>query len=108
MVAPSGAKSWQYRYKLDGKGQTATLGKYPSMSLAEARSGAMTAREKARSGEHLTVAKRIAKVQRSAGRTATFEKLAADWVEIAFHLPQRWSCERGRNCSYWQCIEADR
>ena len=47
MIGPSGAKSWQYRYKLDGRGQTATLGKYPRMSLAEARSGAMTAREKA-------------------------------------------------------------
>ena len=34
MLGPSGSKSWQYRYKLDGRGQTATLGKYPGMSLA--------------------------------------------------------------------------
>ena len=81
-VALSGTKSWQYRYKLDGRGQTATLGKYPRMSLAQARAAAVTAREKAGSGEHLTVAKRIAKAQRAADRTATFEKLAADWVAI--------------------------
>ncbi len=82
LVAPSGAKSWQYRYKLDGKGQTATLGKYSRMSLAEARVAAARAREKAATGEHLTVAKRIAKAERVAVRSATFEKLATDWVAI--------------------------
>ena len=82
LVASSGAKSWQYRYKLDGKGQTATLGKYSRMSLAEARAVATKARERAAGGEHLTMVKRIAKAQRTADRSATFEKLAADWVAI--------------------------
>ena len=82
LVAPSGVKSWQYRYKLDGKGQTATLGKHPRMSLAEARVAATKAREMAATGEHLTTAKRIARAQRAADRTATFEKLASDWIAI--------------------------
>ena len=36
-VAPTGAKSWQFRYRLHGKPQTFTVGKYPTFSLAEAR-----------------------------------------------------------------------
>ena len=43
-VAPSGVKSWQFRYRLDGKPQTFTLGKYPAKSLADAREAAEKAR----------------------------------------------------------------
>jgi integrase len=82
LVAPSGVKSWQYRYKLDGKGQTATLGKHPRMSLAEARVAAIKARDMAANGEHLTTAKRLARAQRATDRSATFEKLASDWIAI--------------------------
>jgi hypothetical protein len=36
-VHPSGAKSFQVRYKYDGKAQTLTLGRYPEVSLQLAR-----------------------------------------------------------------------
>ena len=36
-VFPSGLKSWQMRYRIKGKERTASLGKYPEVSLAEAR-----------------------------------------------------------------------
>ena len=39
-VPPSGVRAWQYRYRHDGKPQTATLGKLSYMSLAEARTKA--------------------------------------------------------------------
>jgi hypothetical protein len=35
-IAPSGVKSWQFRYRLHGKPQTLILGKYPPKSLAQA------------------------------------------------------------------------
>src|SRR3569623_1834900 len=35
-VAPSGKKSWAYRYKRDGETVRITLGEYPAMTLAEA------------------------------------------------------------------------
>ena len=37
VISSSGVKSWQLRYRLDGKDQTATLGKLDRLSLAEAR-----------------------------------------------------------------------
>lgn len=36
-VLPSGVRSWRVAYRLAGKPQTATLGPYPLLSLAEAR-----------------------------------------------------------------------
>lgn len=36
-VSPKGAKVWRLAYRLDGKPQTATLGEYPLLTLADAR-----------------------------------------------------------------------
>ena len=36
-VYPNGSKLWQMRYRIEGKERTASLGKYPEVSLAEAR-----------------------------------------------------------------------
>lgn len=37
-VSPTGAKIWRYTYRIEGKAQTAILGPYPLLSLADARS----------------------------------------------------------------------
>ena len=36
-VATSGLKSWRVSYRIDGKQKTKALGKYPAVSLADAR-----------------------------------------------------------------------
>ena len=36
-VSPSGSKLWRLRYRLAGKEQMRALGRYPDVSLAEAR-----------------------------------------------------------------------
>jgi integrase len=79
-ISPTGAKSWQLRYKLDGKDQTATLGKYPTLPLAEARDEADKKRKLAANGKHLTVIKREKKLQRKAERASTFDVVAANWT----------------------------
>jgi integrase len=80
-VAPSGVNSWQYRYRHDGRPQTATLGKVSNQQgLAWARSAADAARNKATTGEHLTRAKALAKATKRASSKNTFEAVAADWV----------------------------
>lgn len=81
-VAPSGVKSWQFRYTHAGKQQTATLGKYPTVPLAEARKRAEAARNLASEGRHVTVEKRVAKARRAADREQTFEAVAKAWVAV--------------------------
>lgn len=44
-VSPAGGKSWRANYKANGKQQTRTYGRYPSMSLADARKAHSEARE---------------------------------------------------------------
>lgn len=80
-VAASGVKSWQLRYRFNGKPQTATLGKWPAVSLAEARDKARGALKRVEQGEHLTLAKREAKAKRKADAANTFQLVAADWVK---------------------------
>jgi len=36
-VTPSGGKSWRFRYRFNGKADMIGLGKYPEISLKEAR-----------------------------------------------------------------------
>jgi integrase len=79
-ISPTGAKSWQLRYRLNGTEQTATLGKLDRLTLADARVAADAARKLADKGEHLTVLKRADKSKRRADAANTFATFAAAWV----------------------------
>lgn len=79
-VSPTGAKSWQLRYRLDGKEQTATLGKINRLTLADARERADEMRKLAASGAHLTTVKRADKLQRRVEAANTFDVVAAGWI----------------------------
>lgn len=79
-ISPRGAKSWQLRYRLDGKPQTATLGKWPTISLAEARARADKARPLAESGAQLTVLKRETQAKRRTDASNTFATIKANWI----------------------------
>lgn len=80
LVGATGTKSWQLRYRHDGKQQTASFGKYPVVGLAEARKRAQEARQHAHDGEHLTRHKRAIKARKTAAASNTFDVLAAAWL----------------------------
>lgn len=80
-VHPSGNKSWEFRYRHDGRQQTATLGGLDKVGLAEARRRAQEARTRAGDGEHLTRAKHTAKAQKAAAASNVFSKLSASWLK---------------------------
>lgn len=44
-VTPAGGKSWRANYTRDGKQATRTYGRYPAMSVAEARKAHAAARD---------------------------------------------------------------
>src|SRR5436190_8446368 len=80
LVPPSGVKAWQFRYRHDGKPQTATFAKLEVMTLAEARDEARKARKLVAQGAHLTVEKRLAKARKRAQHKNTFDGIKADWI----------------------------
>ncbi len=55
-VQPTGGRLWQLRYRRDGKEQTLSIGKYPLVSLLDARKRAFDARQKIVIGESPVVA----------------------------------------------------
>jgi hypothetical protein len=44
LVTPAGSKLWNLKYRLDGKERKLSLGAYPAISLAQARSAKEDAR----------------------------------------------------------------
>jgi len=78
------AKTWLYRYRLNNKARKFTLGSYPAMSLAVARTEHGKAVAMVKVGEDPAVAARAAKVKRLAMPTfdAFFEEWLA-WKQVA-------------------------
>ena len=85
-VAPSGVRSWQFRYRHDGKETIATLGRCSDVQgLAWARKKADEARSLAAEGKHITIEQRVAKARRAVVTAGTFEAVAKAWVKRAAH-----------------------
>lgn len=77
-VGPSGLKSWRLKYRHAGKEKLLTFGRYPEMSIAEARAQRESARVKIRDG--IDPAAVIS--------SESFEPIARQWIEIQ---RPRWS-----------------
>jgi integrase len=60
-IAPSGRKTWMIMYRFHGRLRRLTLGTYPALSLADARSKALTAKHTVEQGEDPAAAKQRAR-----------------------------------------------
>lgn len=78
-VTPAGGKVFRLKYRIDGKEKTLTIGKYPTVSLAEARAAAENARRLLVSGQDPSEAKQQEKRERQAAALNTFEAIARRW-----------------------------
>ena len=78
-----GAKSWVFRFQLDGKRRDMGLGPYPDISLAEARRRAAEHRNQRRDGIDPLDAKaaRRAAQRLAAAKGRTFRECAAEFIE---------------------------
>ena len=81
-IAPSGGKLWRWRYSFNGKDQMLALGKYPAVSLEQARKKRDEARELVNAGKHPKREKDAQKLRRSIEGEHTFEKVTRNWMEI--------------------------
>lgn len=88
-IAESGLKTWRYRFRVNGKETTFTLGEYPQMSLEQARIARMTARDTAKSGVNPADIRRQEKKEKIEKQLAvkraflnSFKNVALEWVNI--------------------------
>jgi len=82
-VTKAGSRIWRYRYRLDGVERLLTVGHYPKISLANARSARELARQKVKEGIDPSAAKQEAEQEAIANGEAppkeTFEQVAREW-----------------------------
>ena len=81
-ISPSGGKLWRWRYYYQGKAQMLALGKYPAVTLAEARKKRDEQRDLLATGKHPTREKKIQKLRKAHEGANTFEKIARHWLDL--------------------------
>ncbi|SFN01741.1 tyrosine-type recombinase/integrase [Thermodesulforhabdus norvegica] len=78
LVMPNGSRLWRIDYRYDGKRKTLSLGKYPEVSLEEARKQALECRKMVKNGIDPSEARRTEKNR----NTSTFTAVAEEWYQI--------------------------
>ena len=81
LVTPAGGKLWRFKYRVDGKEKLLSLGKYPDVSLMEAREAAQQAKQMLAQGTDPSAAKQNAKREKQEQLANTFAHLACEWHE---------------------------
>jgi integrase len=80
-VMPTGAKVWRVRYEFDGREKLLTVGPYPSVGLAAARSARDAAKVHLRAGRDPSVA-RVAEAAARVDPATTLEAIASEWYQL--------------------------
>ncbi len=91
-VSPTGSKLWRFKYRYGGKQKVLAIGKYPVISLADARDKRLDAKRLLADGIDPGQAKKEAK----RAQTNTFKALADEWW---YNQQEGWS-DHHKNTTY--------
>jgi integrase len=80
VLYPNGSKYWVYRYRFLGKEKTLSLGIYPEVGLADARSRLSEARKLVSNGEDPSEVRKALKRQAMISAENSFEAIAREWL----------------------------
>ncbi len=80
LVKASGAKSWRFKYRIDGKEKLIVFGDYPAVSLSKARELRDAARTNLANGLDPSELKQEEKLRRAEASGQTFEKIGAAFL----------------------------
>lgn len=78
-ITPSGTKSWRYDYQFNGKRKTLTIGKYPYISLSEARNEKELARQLLAHGKDPSFERKKSALLANVESDNTFKSIASEW-----------------------------
>lgn len=99
-VTPKGTKSFRLKFRFDGKEQVLTIGKYPHVSLSEARAMAETAKTQIAQGINPAAQKQAEKQQAQAAALNTFAAVAKEWHRVH-------QCSPNHAARIWRYMETD-
>jgi integrase len=80
-VTPAGGRLWRWSYRFEGKEKLMSLGKYPDVSLAQARGKHGEARRLFASGADPMAQRKAEKTAEKAAVENAFQNIAAQWLE---------------------------
>ena len=81
-ITPAGGKLWRWRYRFHGKGQMLALGKWPEVTLEQARKARDEARSLLATGKHPSREKKAQKLRQVVLGENTFERIARNWLGV--------------------------
>src|SRR5580704_18748515 len=81
LVEPNGSKLWRFRYQFDRKEKMMSLGSFPEVSLATARTKRDEARKLVAAGTDPSLQKQLAKIVASLEAKNTFGAVAEDYLK---------------------------
>lgn len=79
LIEPNGSKSWRFRYRYAGKPKMISLGVYPTITLADARSRRDEARKQVAEGLNPSEIRKEQKLALQTESENAFEKIAREW-----------------------------
>jgi len=82
IIEPNGSKSWRFRYRLAGKPKMISLGVYPTITLADARSRRDDARKLVAEGKNPSEVRKEQKIALQTESESSFEKIATEWHQM--------------------------
>lgn len=83
LVTPSGGRLWRFKYRMLGIEKKLSLGRYPELSLADARKQRDAAREAVSSGTDPAATKRRKRIAAKAAMGNTFGDVSLEYVQKA-------------------------
>lgn len=83
-VRKNGTKEWLFKYKspISNKRAKMTIGKYPAMSLKDARKEILSLSEQLSDGNDPKIEKQIQQLDQKMASSNTLESVAADWLVV--------------------------
>ncbi|MGY9371870.1 tyrosine-type recombinase/integrase [Citrobacter pasteurii] len=82
LIEPNGSKSWRFRYRYAGKPKMISLGVYPTITLADARSRRDEARKIVAEGKNPSEVRKEQKLALQTESENAFEKIAREWHQL--------------------------
>lgn len=82
LIEPNGSKSWRFRYRFAGKPKMISLGVYPTITLADARSRRDEARKIVAEGKNPSEVRKEQKLALQTESENAFEKIAREWHQL--------------------------
>ncbi|HBX4909511.1 TPA: tyrosine-type recombinase/integrase [Klebsiella variicola subsp. variicola] len=82
LIEPNGSKSWRFRYRYAGKPKMISLGVYPTITLADARSRRDNARKLVAEGKNPSEVRKEQKIALQTESESAFEKIATEWHQM--------------------------